>query len=122
MSLSHCNCGVNTKSLSNEIQATAEITSEEQRSMSAVGLSYFSESLVLTGPLFHSTHDAEDEDMFQTALQSTEPPSQEDNFRSEDAHEFFPSPLSENAQGNEAGNVETSSQETRKRPARSLFN
>ena len=95
---SHCNCGVNMETSSNAVQSSAENTSEEQRTTSAVRLSDNGDSLVLTGPLFRSIDNEEDVELDD---------------------DFFSSLLSENAQANEAASVETSSQGERKRPARS---
>ena len=95
---SHCNCGVNMETSSNAVQSSAENTSEEQRTTSAVRLSDDGDCLVLTGPLFRSIDNEEDVELDD---------------------DFFSSLLSENAQANEAASVETSSQGERKRPARS---
>ena len=116
---SHCNCGVNMETSSNAVQSSAENTSEEQRTTSAVGLSDSGDSLVLNGPLFRSIDNEEDdEDALSTVFESTEPPSRGENDVELD-DDFFSSLLSENAQANEAASVETSSQGERKRPARS---
>jgi len=82
----------------NAVQSSAENTSEEQRTTSAVRLSDNGDSLVLTGPLFRSIDNEEDVELDD---------------------DFFSSLLSENTLHNEAASVETSSQGERKRPARS---